>query len=208
MKTPRIAVVYYSATGHTLELALAIAGGAISVGADVRLARVPEVAGPDAIAKNPAWSRHVADSADVPIATLDDLAWAEGYAIGSPSRFGGIASQLSAFLDTAGPLWARGALQDKAATAFATAGNAHGGQEGVLLRLNAMFCHWGSVVVPPGYTDPAIAAAGGNPYGISATSERDTPVSPAVLAAARYQGERLASFASLLAFRRAGSRAA
>ena len=30
--------------------------------------------------------------------------------------------------------------------------------------------HWGAVLVPPGYTDAAIFAAGGNPYGYSHTA--------------------------------------
>ena len=205
---PRIAVLYYSATGHTHDLALALGEGALAAGADVRITRARELAPPEVIERNPAWSAHVAATRHIPEATLDDLEWADGYALGSPSRFGGPASPLRALLDGAGPLWARGALQDKAATAFATASNDHGGQEAVLLALHAMFCHWGAVIVPPGYTDPTLAAAGGNPYGISATSLRDAPLSPAVLAAARYHGGRLAAFAELLASRRADRRAA
>ncbi len=192
-----IAIIYYSSTGNTYEVAKAIEAGASEAGAEVRLRKVRELAGPEAIASKPAWGAHIDATRDVPEATLADLEWADGYVFGSPTRFGLPAAQLKQFIDTVGPLWATGKLQDKAAAAFTGAGNLHGGQESTLLAMHHMFYHWGSVIVPPGYTDASVKAAGGNPYGTSFTA--GATVDAAVLAAAQYQGRRVAKFAALLA---------
>jgi NAD(P)H dehydrogenase (quinone) len=134
-------------------------------------------------------------------ATLGDLEWADGYAFGTPTRFGNPAAQLKQFLDTTGPLWAQGKLADKPVTSFTSSMNRHGGQESTLLALNTVFYHWGSVIVPPGYTDPLLYASGGNPYGTSLVTGRDiaTALPPEIVEAARYQGRRLAQFAARLA---------
>ena len=104
----KIAVVYYSATGNIAAMANAIGEGAASVGAEVRVRRVAETAPADAIASNPKWQAHFDEMANEPLATLDDLEWADGIALGSPTRFGGPASQLKSFLDTTGGLWFKG----------------------------------------------------------------------------------------------------
>ncbi|MFN2563038.1 MAG: NAD(P)H:quinone oxidoreductase [Jatrophihabitans sp.] len=191
----KVAVVYYSATGNVHALAQALAEGAEKEGAEVRLLRVPELAPDGAIDANPAWRRHVEATKDVPVAGLDDLQWADAYAFGTPTRFGNIASQLKQFIDMTGPLWAQGKLSNKAATAFTSAINAHGGNETTLMALYNTMCHWGTIIVPPGYTDPTIAPAGGNPYGTAHASGSGSPGDEA-LAAAAYQGRRLVRFGS------------
>ncbi|ALJ18467.1 NAD(P)H:quinone oxidoreductase [Microbacterium sp. No. 7] len=196
----RITVVYYSSTGNVHQLAEAIAEGAGAQGAEVRLRRAAELAPDAAIDANPAWRQHLDATRDIPVATPDDLAWSDGYAFGSPSRFGAPAAQLKQFIDTLGGTWARGDLADRAATVFTSAQNAHGGQEAVSLSLFATLSHFGAIIVPPGYTDASIAAAGGNPYGISVTSgAKPRTATDADLAAARYQGGRLARVAGRLA---------
>jgi NAD(P)H dehydrogenase (quinone) len=193
-----VAVIYYSATGNVHALALAVAGGAESAGADVRLRRVAELAPEEAIQQNPLWAKHRDETKDtVEEATLDDLAWADAYAFGTPTRFGNPAAQLKQYLDSAGGLWFEGALMDKAVTSFTSAMYPDGGLESTILALNNVFYHWGCVLVPPGYTDPAIGEAGGNPYGAAFPSGGGRPTE-AVLAAARHQGRRLAIFATAL----------
>ena len=192
----RIAIIYYSATGNVHQLAEAMAEGAREAGAEVRLRRAPELAPEEAIQANPAWAAHrdaVAET--VPEATLDDLDWADGIAMGSPTRYGTVASQLKQFIDQTGGLWAEGKLANKAVTSFASAMNPNGGQESTILSFNNIFYHWGSIIVPPGYTDPSIFAAGGNPYGASFASGGTDSVADSALAAARHQGARLAEFA-------------
>ena len=192
-----ITIVYYSSTGNTYSIAQAVEAGAQAAGAQVRLRKVRELAGLEAIAGKPAWSEHLDATKNVPEAALADLEWADGYLFGSPTRFGLPAAQLKQFIDTVGPLWDTGKLQDKAAAAFTGAGNVHGGQESTLLAMHNMFYHWGSVIVPPGYTDPSVKEAGGNPYGTSFTA--GAQLTGQVLAAAHYQGRRVARFAAMLA---------
>lgn len=195
-----IAVVYYSSTGNVHQLAEALAEGARAEGAEVRLRRAAELAPQAVIEANPAWLAHAEATAEIPVATAADLEWADGYAFGSPSRFGGVASQLKQFIDTLGGSWARGALADRAATTFASAQNPHGGQEAVSLALFTVLSHFGAVIVPPGYTDASIGRAGGNPYGVSVTSGSEARrATPSDLAAAHYQGARLARVAARLA---------
>lgn len=193
----KLAVIYYSSTGNVHALAEAVAEGAAGAGAEVRLRRVAELAPDEAIDANPAWRAHADATADVPLASLDDLRWADGFAFGSPTRYGNVSSQLKQFLDTTAALWAAGELADKVATAFTSAINAHGGNESTLLALYNTMHHWGAIVVAPGYTHPAFAEAGGNPYGTAHASGGGPPGEEA-LEAARHQGRRLARFADLL----------
>lgn len=198
-----ILVVYYSSTGTTHGLAAAVADGARAAGAEVRLRRAAELAPPEAIAANPAWQEHhAATRHTVAEAAVADLEWADGYAFGTPTRFGSPAAQLKQFLDQAGGMWSKGVLADKPVTTFTSASTRHGGHEATLLSLNNVFYHWGAVLVPPGYTDPAVSQGGGNPYGTSWTSGDGEPPTDAVLAAARHQGRRLAEVACVLARRR------
>ncbi|MGA4943757.1 NAD(P)H:quinone oxidoreductase [Streptomyces cinereoruber] len=186
----KVAVIHYSATGTVHRLAQAVAEGAEKAGAEVRLRRVPELAPDAAIDANPAWRAHVDATGDVEVATLEDLEWADAYALGSPTRFGNVAAQLKQYIDTSGGLWQRGVMADKPATAFTSAHNVHGGNESTLLALYNTFHHWGSVIVSPGFTDPSVYAAGGNPYGTAHPGAHGAADENA-LAAARYQGERL-----------------
>jgi NAD(P)H dehydrogenase (quinone) len=197
----KIAIIYYSSTGHVHQMAAALADGAEEAGAEVRLRRVAELASEEVIRSQDAWYEHYLATRDtVPEATLDDLQWADGYAFGTPTRYGNPTAQLKHFLDTTGPLWASGVLADKPVTSFTSSQHAHGGQESTILALNNVFYHWGCLIVAPGYTDPTLFEAGGNPYGTSYASQGEVrDVDTKVLGAVRYQGERLARFAERLA---------
>lgn len=197
---PKIAVVYYSSTGNVHQLASAVAQGAEEAGAEVRLRRVPETAPEGAIASNPLWQAHVdATAGEVQEATPEDLEWADGYAFGTPTRFGTPAAQLKQFIDTLGGLWFTGKLANKGATAFTSAQNVHGGNESTILTLFNVFAHFGAVIVPPGYTDPLLFEAGGNPYGVAtASGGKSATAGEAELTAARYQGRRLAEMTAKL----------
>lgn len=191
----KIAIVYYSATGNVYRLARAIEEGALATGAEVRLRRVTELVPQPVIDQNPDWAAHLEATRDVPEATLDDLDWADGLVFGTPTRFGNVSSQLKQFIDSTSSLWGAGKLADKAVSGFVSTHERHGGQETTLISLYHVFIHWGSIIVPPGYTDDSLFAAGGNPYGISAVGEPDQ----ADLEAARFQGRRMAEKARLLA---------
>ncbi len=194
----KVAVVYYSATGNVYELARAVEEGAKEAGAEVRFRKVRELAPEEAIKSNQGWYDHALMTEDVEEAQLEDLEWADAYIFGSPTRFGNVAAQLKQFMDTTGGLWFEGKLADKVVGGFTSAQNPHGGQESTLLSMYNVFMHWGSIIVPTGYTSQEVFAAGGNPYGVSSTGTEEGP-SEEELAAARYQGRRIAEKAAALA---------
>ena len=200
----KIAVIYYSAMGHAYQVAQAFRQGAEAEGAEVRVRRVRELAPADVVAANPAWKAHLDQTRDVPEATLADLEWANGFVFGSPTRYGVMAAQLKQFLDSSGPLWVQGKLSHKPVTAFAGAMNPHGGQVNTINSIYAVMHHWGTIVIPTGYTDSSIYAAGGSPYGVvyTAPAREGSAVDEPVLAAARYMGARLARYAEVLASNR------
>ncbi len=193
----KVAVIYYSATGNVYKLAQAIEEGAKEAGAEVRLRKVHELAPEEAIKSNQGWYDHALMTEDVPEAQLDDLEWADAYIFGTPTRFGNVSAQLKQFIDTAGGLWFQGKLADKVVSGFTSASNANGGQESTLLSMYNVFMHWGSIIVPNGYMDQSIFAAGGNPYGTSSTGTDEGPTEEE-LAVARYQGRRIAEKAQAL----------
>ena len=197
-ETPKVAVIYYSATGTVHQLAEHVARGAREAGAEVRLLRVLELAPKVAIDSNPAWAAHVAATEDVPVATAGDVVWADAVIFGSPTRFGNVASQLKQFIDTLGGPWVQGLLADKVYSGFTATSTAHGGQESTLLALYNSVHHFGGLVVAPGYTDPS-KYVDGNPYGTShVTGQGDIPVDDVARNAAAYQGRRVATIAARL----------
>lgn len=205
--TVKVAVIYYSATGSVHALAQAVAEGAGSAGAEVRLRRVAELAPDSAIDQNPLWRRHTDATASLTRASVEDLAWADAFAFGTPTRFGAPAAQLKQFIDQAGGLWQEGRLADKPVTTFTSAFARHGGSEATILSLSNVFYHWGALIVPPGFTDEAVYAAGGNPYGTSlVTGPGGEGTDTAALEGARYQGRRLAEITARLLGTPAGSR--
>ncbi|MCA0757438.1 NAD(P)H:quinone oxidoreductase [Paenibacillus sp. N4] len=196
--TVKLAIIYYSQTGTNYRMARAAEDAAIKHRAEVRLVRAAEVASKETVASNPAWEAHAKETEDVPLAVPEDLEWADAILFGTPTRFGSPAAQLRQFIDSTGKLWAKGKLADKAVSAFTSAQNPHGGQEATLLNLYTTFYHWGAVVVTPGYTDPVIFQAGGNPYGASATVTEDGKFDDLVLDAVKVQTKRLLDIAERL----------
>jgi NAD(P)H dehydrogenase (quinone) len=194
---PKVSVVYYSSTGTNHAMAQAVAEGARAAGAEVRVRLVAETAPPPAIDSNPAWRAFVDRTANEPRASLDDLAWADAIVFGTPTRFGNVAAQLKAFIDTAGGLWYRGQLANKVYAGFTSAQTTHGGQESTLLALYNSVYHFGGILVTAGYTDPLVLASGGNPYGPSVTASGSGPTEQD-LAHARYLGKRVSEMAQKL----------
>ncbi|MAQ13969.1 MAG: NAD(P)H dehydrogenase [Sandaracinus sp.] len=196
---PNVAVIYYSSTGTNYQMAQAVAEGAKAAGADVRVRIVQETAPKEAVESRDDWKAFVEKTKDEPKASLDDLEWADAVVFGTPTRFGNMAAQLKAFVDTTGGLWFNGKLANKVYAGFTSAQNPNGGQESTLLALYNMFYHWGGYIVTPGYTDPLTFASGGNPYGPSVTvgSDGDDPTE-ADLTHAKYLGKRVTETAAKL----------
>ncbi len=198
MRDVRLAIIYYSTYGTNHAMAEVAAEAAREAGAEVRLRKVRETAPESVVAGVDAWAAHAERTAGVPLANAEDMEWANAYLFSAPTRFGTVASQMRAFIDTLGGTWATGKLSNKAVSAMSSAQNMHGGQETTLLGLYATFIHWGAILVPPGYADPAIFAAGGNPYGTTVTAKGE-PLSEEIKAAIRFQSRRLVDFAGRIA---------
>jgi NAD(P)H dehydrogenase (quinone) len=198
MSNVRLAIIYYSTYGTNYQMAETAAESAREVGAEVRLLKVRETAPEGVVAGQEAWRAQVARTAHIPEVTAADMEWANAYLFSAPTRYGVSPSQLRAFIDTLGPLWMQGKLANKAVSAMTSAQNPHGGQESTILSLYTTMMHWGAIIVAPGYTDPALFAAGGNPYGTSVTAAGGA-VGDEAKAAIRHQARRLVEFAEKLA---------
>jgi NAD(P)H dehydrogenase (quinone) len=192
----KLAVVYYSSTGTNTEIAREITAAAEKAGAEVRMRQVAELAPQAAIDSNPEWAANHAASADIAVATPDDIDWADAVIFGTPTRFGNVASQLKQFLDTLGGLWAQGKLADKVYSGFASTNTRHGGQESTLLALYNSIHHFGGLIASPGYTDPS-KFVDGNPYGTSHIVGAG-PVDDTTRTAARVQAERVVRISAAL----------
>ena len=173
MTKTKTAIVYYSTGGTNYQLAQWAAEAAEEAGSEVRLIKVAETAPQAAIDSNPGWKAHVEATKDVPVATAEDLAWADAIIFSVPTRFGNMPGQMKNFFDTTGGMWAQGKLANKAVSAMSSAQNPHGGQEATILSLYTTMYHWGAIVAAPGFTDAVAYGAGGNPYGTSVTVDQD-----------------------------------
>lgn len=199
MANVKVAVVYYSMGGTNYQMAKWAEEAAQEAGAEVKVVKVPELAPQAVIDENPAWKSHVEATADVPEATSDDVEWADAIIFSMPTRFGNMPAQMKQFLDTQGGLWANGKTINKVVSGMTSAQNPHGGQEATLLSLYTSMFHWGAIVASPGYTDPVIFGAGGNPYGTSVTVDQDGNMVEDVEAAVKHQAKRTISIAEKLA---------
>ena len=195
----KVLVLYYSTYGHIETMAQAVADGARSTGATVDLKRVPETAPPD-VAK----AAHFKLDQAAPIATVAELADYDAIIVGAPTRFGRMPSQMASFLDQAGGLWARGALNGKVGGAFTSTATQHGGQEVTLFSIITNLLHFGMVIVGLPYSFAGQMTldeiVGGSPYGATTIAGGQGQRAPSAteLDGARYQGRLIAETARKL----------
>lgn len=199
MSAPKILIAFYSRSGVTEALARAVAEGAESAGAEVRLRRAREVVTPEVMAHAPGWADQAQTmNARYEAPTEADAEWADAIIFGTPTRFGSVSSELKAYIDSLGGLWFQGKLNGKAGSAFGTTSTPHGGNESTLISLYNPMAHLGLIIVPLGYADPAMFKAG-TPYGASAVSYNEARQPTAEdLEVARFQGRRVAFVAAAL----------
>lgn len=193
---PKILIAFYSTYGTNHRMAELAADAAKEAGADVRLRRFAETAPAEVVAGQEAWKAEAEKQSGIDIVSHDDMVWADGYFFSVPTRYGAVASQARAFIDTLGGLWFEGKLAGKTVTATTSAQNTHGGQETTLINLYTSVMHWGAIIVAPGYTDPSLFAAGGNPYGVSTNAGA---ISDETAAALAHQARRLVEVTAKLA---------
>ena len=170
-----ILVLYYSRHGATAEMARMIARGVEEGGMEARLRTVPAVS-----TVCEAVEDSIPDSG-APYASLDDLKGCAGLALGSPTRFGNMASAMKYFWDGTSPLWLAGGLAGKPAGVFTSTGTLHGGQESTLLSMMLPLLHHGMLILGLPYSESKLltTTTGGTPYGPShlAGVKSDLPLS-------------------------------
>jgi NAD(P)H dehydrogenase (quinone) len=195
----KVLILYYSSYGHIEQMARAAAEGARKAGAEVTVKRVPETA-PREVAE----AAHFKLDQEASIATVDELADYDAIMLGIPTRFGRMPGQMAAFLDQAGGLWARGALNGKVGAVFSSTATQHGGQETTLFSGITNLLHFGMVVVGLPYSYGAQMGLseihGGSPYGATTISASDGSRQPSEidLGGARWQGKLVAETANKL----------
>jgi NAD(P)H dehydrogenase (quinone) len=196
----RVLVLYYSSYGHIETMANAVAEGVRTVpGAEAVVKRVPELI-PEAVARQ---SGIKLDQA-APIASPAELAEYDAIIIGTPTRYGRMASQMANFWDQTGGLWMKGALTGKVGSVFTSTATQHGGQEATILTTHPMLLHHGMVIVGLPYAFQGQMGVdevkGGTPYGASTIADGNGSrlPSPVELDGARFQGAHVARIAAKL----------
>lgn len=111
-----ILVIYYTRTGNTETMAKEVERGAREGGAaTTRLKTAVDV-------------------------EMDDMRWADGIIIGSPTYFGLLAQEIKALIDRS--IEIRGELENKVGAAFSSSAHRAGGRETTMLSiLQAMLVH-------------------------------------------------------------------
>ena len=195
----KVLILYYSTYGHIEAMAEAIAEGARQEGAQVDIKRVPETV-PEDIAR----ANHFKLDQAAPIASVADLEAYDAIILGTGTRFDRLSSQMAAFLDQAGGLWARGALNGKVGAAFTASATQHGGQETTLFSLITNMLHFGMTIIGLDYGFAGQmghdVVRGGAPYGATMVAGGDGSRQPDAndLEGARYLGARVARTAAKL----------
>ncbi|NLY26244.1 MAG: NAD(P)H:quinone oxidoreductase [Alcaligenaceae bacterium] len=195
----KVLVLYYSTYGHIETMANAVAEGARAAGATVDIKRVPETV-PEDIAR----ANHFKVDQSAPVASVEDLEHYDAIILGAPTRFGRMPSQMAAFLDRAGGLWARGALNGKVGAVFTSTATQHGGQEVTLFSMITNLLHFGMVIVGLPYSFQGQMSideiVGGSPYGATTIAGGQGQRQPSTieLDGARYQGQKVAETANKL----------
>ncbi|MES2497425.1 MAG: NAD(P)H:quinone oxidoreductase [Pseudomonadota bacterium] len=195
----KILILYYSSYGHIETMAEAVAEGARSAGAQVDIKRVPETV-PLEIAQN----AHFKLDQKAPVATVADLENYDAIIVGTGTRFGRMSSQMAAFLDGAGGLWARGALNGKVGAAFTSTASQHGGQETTLFSIITNLLHFGMTIVGLPYSFQGQMGVdevkGGSPYGATTIADGDGSRQPSAveIEGAKFQGRHVAEITAKL----------
>ena len=191
-----ILVLYYSRHGATADMAKQIGRGIEQAGMEARLRTVPAVS---------TVCEAVEDTIPAdgpPYADEDDLRHCAGLALGSPTRFGNMATPMKHFIDSTSPLWISGALIGKPGGVFCSSSSMHGGQESTLLSMMLPLLHHGMLItgLPYSETDLINTSSGGTPYGPThvAGPDSDQPLSEEEISLCKAFGARLASTATKL----------
>lgn len=198
-------IAFYSMYGHVFQLAKSIAEGVAEVdGVEPVLRKVRENLPDEVVVKlggiepRKAWQ-------DIPEVAIKDMEECDAMFIGTPTRFGGVCSQVRQFLDSTGGLWARQAMLGKIGAGFTSSGTQHGGQEVTVYgSLYPYFLHHGMLIcgLPYAYAGQSgmEEIKGGSPYCASCVAGSDGSSQPTKydLDGAKYLGRHVATLAKKL----------
>jgi NAD(P)H dehydrogenase (quinone) len=197
----KVLVLYYSSYGHIEAMAEAVAQGARDAGAAVAIKRVPELV-PESAARRSGYRLDQQAS----FASVAELPAYDAIILGTPTRFGNMASQMKNFLDQTGGIWAEDKLVGKVGSVFTSTSTQHGGQETTIQATHTVLLHLGMVIVGLPYSFKGQMRmdeiTGGSPYGASTLADdsdgRDRQPSANELAGARFQGRHVATITAAL----------
>lgn len=184
----KIAIVYFSATGHTEQLAHAVADGVKSVqGCEANLFRI---VGTDIVEGR--WSNPE---------IVEGLNQADAIVFGTPTYMGGYAAQFKAFIDACGSIWFRQGWKDKIGAGFSHSQGLSGDKLNTLIGLVINGMQHGML-----WVGPAVMPEGAKPEntnriasysGVMAQSNMDQlNVGPGDRATAVVLGQRVAEVAT------------
>ena len=129
----KIALVYFSGTGHTHLMAEAVAAGARAVeGVEVTLHRIT--------------GEQIKDGRWQDEATVKALQEAQTIVFGAPTYMGGPAAQFKAFADATGMVWFQQGWRNKLAGGFTHSGSPSGDKLSTLQYLADLAFHLGRTV--------------------------------------------------------------
>ncbi|MEE3003815.1 MAG: NAD(P)H:quinone oxidoreductase [Pseudomonadota bacterium] len=160
-----VLVLYYSSYKNTLEMAKQICNGVDSIkGIEAVLRTVPDISPTNSKKDAP-----IIPESGSPYASIDELENCSGLILGSPTRFGNMASQLKYFLDQTTSTWLSGKLAGKPAGCFTSTGSLHGGMETTIISMLIPLMHHGMIIAGVPYTESSLIStkSGGTPYGPS-----------------------------------------
>jgi NAD(P)H dehydrogenase (quinone) len=195
----RILVLYYSSYGHIAQMADAVADGVTQAGHACDIRHVPETVPPE-IAAAAYFQPMKHECIEGPQALVEY----DGIIVGAPTRYGRMPSQMAAFWDQTGGLWAQNALVGKVGAAFTSTAAQHGGQETTLFSILTNLLHMGCTIVGLDYAFTAQngvdTVMGNSPYGASTIANNDGSRQPSAveLDGARYLGRKVATIAAKL----------
>lgn len=130
----KVAIVYFSGSGHTQLMAQAIAAGAMGVAdTEVELLRIT--------------GEQIVQGRWQDDALVDRLSQAEAIVLGTPTYMGGVAAQFKAFLDAGSTIWFTQRWKNKIAGGFTHSSSLSGDKQGTLLYLSTCAAQHGMIWV-------------------------------------------------------------
>ncbi|GAV28034.1 hypothetical protein PMKS-001502 [Pichia membranifaciens] len=201
MSAKKVNIVIYSLYHHIAKMAESVKAGVESAGHECQIYQVQETL-PEGLVKKLGSPGKL----PYPTSDLNTLTDCDGLMFGIPTRYGNMPSQLKAYFDSTGSLWAKGSLKNKPFGLFVSTGTG-GGNEMTAVTALSTFVHHSMIYVPLGYASvfPQLTnlneVHGGSPWGAGTFAAADGSRVPTALEleVAKIQGKEFAKVTAKLA---------